>query len=177
MRGVVKLEPSRRQMRESSSWSPPSAAGVGTMIGRRDGSWKRLSALRGFLSSIRRLQKRPSQSRPLALAPTTTPSSSHLCVPCVHHALHRVHILTHVLCFGVHDIGVHDMPSAQNLLNPFRPNQHLFAPQKPHSTTMSIQTDQVRSRLEWLSTLSAGPEPSEDTKYLRKVRFFNLDSF
>jgi hypothetical protein len=34
---------------------------------------------------------------------------------------------------------------------------------------MSIQTDQVRSRLEWLSTLSAGPEPSEDTKYLRKV--------
>ncbi|CAE6537538.1 unnamed protein product [Rhizoctonia solani] len=34
---------------------------------------------------------------------------------------------------------------------------------------MSIQTDQVRSRLEWLSTLSAGPEPSEDTKFLRKT--------
>lgn len=37
---------------------------------------------------------------------------------------------------------------------------------------MSIQTDQVRSRLEWLSSLSAGPEPSEDTKFMRKVSIF-----
>lgn len=57
-----------------------SAARVGRMIGRHDGSWKRLSALRVFLSGIRRLQKRPSQSWPLALAATTTSSSSHLCV-------------------------------------------------------------------------------------------------
>ncbi|CAE6518471.1 unnamed protein product [Rhizoctonia solani] len=57
--------------------------------------------------------------------------------------------------------------------DPYRSNQHLFAPQPPHATfqttNMSIQTDQVRSRLEWLSTLSAGPEPSEDTKFLRKT--------
>ncbi|KAG8729118.1 Pyruvate kinase, partial [Ceratobasidium sp. 428] len=47
----------------------------------------------------------------------------------------------------------------------------LLPPQTPYTyyTNMSIQTDQVRSRLEWLSTLSAGPEPSEDTKYLRKT--------
>ncbi|QRW05223.1 pyruvate kinase [Ceratobasidium sp. AG-Ba] len=62
-------------------------------------------------------------------------------------------------------------PPPKNLLNPFRSNQHLFAPQEAYNyhTNMSIQTDQVRSRLEWLSTLSAGPEPSEDTKYLRKT--------
>ncbi|KAG9128358.1 Pyruvate kinase [Ceratobasidium sp. 392] len=52
-----------------------------------------------------------------------------------------------------------------------RKRQLSLVPQTPYTyyTNMSIQTDQVRSRLEWLSTLSAGPEPSEDTKYLRKT--------
>ncbi|KAF8741802.1 pyruvate kinase family, partial [Rhizoctonia solani] len=57
--------------------------------------------------------------------------------------------------------------------DPYRSTQYIFTPQPPHATfqttNMSIQTDQVRSRLEWLSTLSAGPEPSEDTKFLRKT--------
>ncbi|KAG8748547.1 Pyruvate kinase [Ceratobasidium sp. 414] len=57
------------------------------------------------------------------------------------------------------------------IVNPNRSNQLSHVPQTPYTyyTNMSIQTDQVRSRLEWLSTLSAGPEPSEDTKYLRKT--------
>ncbi|CCO27358.1 pyruvate kinase [Rhizoctonia solani AG-1 IB] len=64
-------------------------------------------------------------------------------------------------------------PITNYALDPYRSTQYIFAPQPPYATfqttNMSIQTDQVRSRLEWLSTLSAGPEPSEDTKFLRKT--------
>jgi len=62
-------------------------------------------------------------------------------------------------------------PPPKIVVNLNRSNQLSFVPQTPYTyyTNMSIQTDQVRSRLEWLSTLSAGPEPSEDTKYLRKT--------